>query len=66
MRQTLLAAIGALSLADTTYAGIMFKDIRPRDFPKDRKIDIHVGQLVSSLTTKAYDYTHLSYCELPR
>lgn len=62
MRQTLLAATGVLGLADTTSAGFLFKDIRPTDYPKDRKLDIHVGRLVSHLTTKAYDFDHLNYC----
>ena len=57
-----MAAIALLSITELTRAGIMFSDIRPRDFPKDRRLDIHVGQLVSHLTTKAYEFETLGIC----
>lgn len=65
MRRNILAAIALLTIAELARAGIMFSDIRPRDFMKDRRLDIHVGQLVSHLTTKAYEFDTLTYCPTP-
>lgn len=62
MRKSILAALATLGFVNTANAGIMFKDIRPKDYPKDRKLDIHVGQLVSTQTTKAYEFYSLDYC----
>ncbi len=58
-----MAAVTLSVLPDQALAGLFFKDIRPRDFPTNRILDIHVGKLISSSKmANAVDFYHLNYC----
>ena len=61
MRACFLAATVSL-LSTSGQAGILFDDIKPRTYKKERKMDIHVGQLHSSRNTQTYDFYSLNYC----
>ena len=42
--------------------GLIFDDIRPASYPKQRSLDIHVGRLTSAISLKTHDFYFLNYC----
>ena len=60
---TYIAASSAALLSTVAEAGILFSDIRPRSYRKERKLDIHVGYLYSPYTIITHDMYYLNYCE---
>ena len=57
-----LATIGQI-LTSVASAGFIFSDIRPRDFPTGRTLDIHVGQLISPRIFLKQPFYNLNYCD---
>jgi len=53
MRVCNLAATALLGLKHLVKADIFFSDIRPRTYPIEQDIDIHVGQLISPFTSRS-------------
>ena len=60
---TYIAASSAALLSTVAEAGILFSDIRPKSYKKERKLDIHVGNLYSPYTIITHDMYYLNYCE---
>ena len=56
-----LTALVILSI-QTTQAGFVFNDIRPRSYAPSRTLDIHVGNLISPQSTIAHDFYYVNYC----
>lgn len=53
----------ALLATNVAQAGILFSDIRPRSYKRERDLDIHVGNLFSPYTLTTHDMYYLNYCE---
>ena len=50
-------------LSAIAEAGFLFQDIRPKSYKKERKLDIHTGNLFSPYTLTTHDMYYLNYCE---
>ena len=60
---TSVVANSAALLATVAEAGILFQDIRPKSYKKERKLDIMTGQLYSPYTLTVHNMYYLNYCE---
>ena len=49
-------------LVNLAFAGWFFQDLRPKDYPKGRPLDIHVGYLTSPKSVQKYPFYTLNYC----
>ena len=61
-RNLALAGVASLILIQQVFASMFFSDIRPKDYPKGRSLDIHVGHLISPMTTQKYPFYFLNWC----
>jgi hypothetical protein len=52
-----------LLLTSGVAGGLLFKDVIPRSYKKERVLDIHVGHLISSQSTHSYEFYFLNYCQ---
>ena len=60
---TCVVASSAALLATVAEAGLIFQDIRPRSYKKERKLDIMAGNLYSPYTLTVHDMYYLNYCD---
>lgn len=59
---TCVVASSTALLATVAEAGILFQDIRPKSYKKERKLDIMTGNLYSPYTLTVHNMYYLNYC----
>ena len=63
MQKSGLAAISsAILLIQIVKAGWFFSDIRPKDYPLGRQLDVLVGHLHSPISVTKYPFYSLPWC----
>ena len=60
---TCVVASSTALLATVAEAGILFQDIRPKSYKKERKLDIMTGNLYSPYTLTVHNMYYLNYCD---